>query len=148
MNTEPFRNGLVERRNRTLRASRKSGTGPKCSELMMRYLFWACNMNLYIHLCDQISFFLFLVFLSWKKIWFFVSAGINALMPLSDGLGPYFSCRKTEKTRPMSEEMDGEVFISRQSRHFSLIHNMVKLLFSVCTLNWRVNKYVSYQGEV
>ena len=29
-------------------------------------------------------------------------------------------CRKMEKTRPMKEEVDGEVFFSRQSQHFPL----------------------------
>ena len=47
----------------------------------------------------------------------------------------------------MKEEMDGEVFISRQSRHFSFIDNMIKVLFLVCTLNWRVINYVSRQGK-
>ena len=45
------------------------------------------------------------------------------------------------------EEKDGEVFISRQSRHFSFVNNINKALFPVCTLNWRVNKYVSRQGK-
>ena len=33
---------------------------------------------------------------------------------------PVFFRRKMEKTRSMKEEMDVEVFISRQSRHFLL----------------------------
>ena len=51
-----------------------------------------------------------------------------------------------EKTRSVTEEMDGEVFISRQSRHF-LIDNMIKVIFPICTLIWRVNDYVSRQGK-
>ena len=47
----------------------------------------------------------------------------------------------------MKEEMDGEVFISRQSRHFPFIDNMIKLLFPICTLIWRVNNYVSRQEK-
>ena len=43
--------------------------------------------------------------------------------------------------------MDGEVFISRQSWHFSFIDNMIKVLFPFCTLNWRVHSYVSRQGK-
>ena len=44
--------------------------------------------------------------------------------------------------------MDGKVFISRQSRHpFSLINNMIKVLFRICTLIWRVNNYVFRQGK-
>ena len=40
-------------------------------------------------------------------------------MSNSDELGPASSRRKMERARPMGEEMDGKVFISRQSRHFS-----------------------------
>ena len=38
-----------------------------------------------------------------------VGAGINTLMPISDGLGRSIFCRKMEKSRPMMEEMDGKV---------------------------------------
>ena len=51
----------------------------------------------------------------------FVGAGITTLMYNSDGMEPYFFRRKMERTRSMKEEMDGEVFISRQSWHFSLL---------------------------
>ena len=50
-----------------------------------------------------------------------------------------------EKMRSMKEEIDGEVFICRQSRHFSSIDKMIKVLFPICTLNWRVTNYVSRQ---
>ena len=64
-------------------------------------------------------------------------------------IGPYFSCRKMGKTLSVREEMDGKAFISRQSRHhFSLINNMIKVLFPICTLIWLVNNYVSRQGKV
>ena len=39
----------------------------------------------------------------------------------------------------MKEEMDGEVFISRQSRHFSFIDIMIKVIFPFCILIWRLN---------
>ena len=68
-------------------------------------------------------------------------------MSISDGLDTYFFRRMMEKTRSMKEEMDGEVFISRQSRNFSFIDNMIKVIFAICTLNWRVNNYVSRQGK-
>ena len=48
----------------------------------------------------------------------------------------------------MKEEMDREVFVSRQSRHSPFIDHMIKVLFLICTLIWRVNNYVSRQGEV
>ena len=37
-----------------------------------------------------------------------VGAGRNTLMSISDGLGLSIFCRKMEKARPMSEEMDGK----------------------------------------
>ena len=49
-----------------------------------------------------------------------VGAGVTTLMSIFDGFDPYFFCRKLEKTRSVKEKIDGEVFISRQSRHFSL----------------------------
>ena len=68
-------------------------------------------------------------------------------MSISDGLGAYFFRRKMEKTRPMREEMDEKMFISRQSQHFSFAVSMIKVFFPVCTLTWRVNNYVSRQGK-
>ena len=50
-----------------------------------------------------------------------------------------------EKTRSMNEEMNGEVFFVRQSRPFSFIDIMNKVLFPICTLNWLVNIYLSRQ---
>ena len=47
----------------------------------------------------------------------------------------------------MKEEIDGEVFISSRSPHVSFIVDMIKVLFHICTLNWRVNIYVSRQGN-
>ena len=52
--------------------------------------------------------------------YFFVGAGITTLMSISDLSDPYFFRRKIEKTRSLKEEMDGELFISRQSRHLFL----------------------------
>ena len=31
---------------------------------------------------------------------------------------------------------------------FSFVNNMIKVLFPICTLIWRVNNYVSRQGKV
>ena len=39
----------------------------------------------------------------------YVGAGINTLMPISDGLDTSISCQKMEKARPMREEMNGNV---------------------------------------
>ena len=46
-----------------------------------------------------------------------VGAGITTLISISDGSDRTFFCRKMERTRSVREEMDGKVFISRQSRH-------------------------------
>ena len=46
-----------------------------------------------------------------------VGAGITTLMSISDGWDRTLFRRKMEKTRSVREEMDGRVFISRQSRH-------------------------------
>ena len=46
-----------------------------------------------------------------------VGAGITTLMSISNGSDRTFFCRKMERTRSVREEMDGRVFISRQSRH-------------------------------
>ena len=35
-----------------------------------------------------------------------------------------------------------------ESASFPLINNMNKIFFLICTLIWRVNNYVSRQGEV
>ena len=69
------------------------------------------------------------------------------LMSISDGLNPYSSRRKMEKTRSMKEEKDGEVFISHQNRHFSFIDKMIKVLFPICNLIWRVNNYIFRQRK-
>ena len=47
-----------------------------------------------------------------------VSAGTTILISISNGSDPYFFRREMEKTRSVKEEMDREVFISRQSRPF------------------------------
>ena len=52
-----------------------------------------------------------------------------------------------EKTRSMKEEMDGKVFNSCQSRHFSILDSMNKVVFPICILKWRVSNDVSRQGK-
>ena len=54
---------------------------------------------------------------------------------------------KVEKTRSMIEEMDREVFIFSQSRHYSFIDITIRVLFPFCILNWHVNNYASGQGR-
>ena len=47
----------------------------------------------------------------------------------------------------MKEEMVGEVFIPHQSWHFPFLDNIIKVLFPICTLIWRVNNDVCRQGK-
>ena len=75
-----------------------------------------------------INIIIVIIFLRWENVWFSVDSGLNALMSISDGLGPYFSWPKMEKTGPLREEMDGEVFISSQSRRFAFVVNMIRVL--------------------
>ena len=74
-----------------------------------------------------------------------VGAGKSTFRSISDGLSPYMFRRKMEKTRPMGKEMDGELFISRQSRHFIFVVNIIKVLFPFRNLTWRINICVSRQ---
>ena len=46
---------------------------------------------------------------------FCVGAGVSILMLFSEGLDPFFFCRKMKKTAFMREETDGNVFISSHS---------------------------------
>ena len=63
-----------------------------------------------------------------------VGAGINALMSISDGVGPSIFCRKMEIPARVS------IF------NFDVL--MSEVFFPICTLTWRVNNYVSRQGKV
>ena len=75
-------------------------------------------------------------------------AEISTLMSIFYGLGPYFSRRKMEKERPVTGEMDGKVFITRQSPHFSSVDKLVEVLSPICTSNCRVNIYNSAKEKV
>ena len=87
--------------------------------------------SIHINFISFISMFFFQRFLlfspygkcisSFVSVFFYcVGAGITTLMSISDGSDPYFCRRKMENTRSVKEEMDGEMFISRQSRHLFL----------------------------
>ena len=72
-----------------------------------------------------------------------VGAGITTLMSISDGSDRTFFC-------PVREGRNGRkgVFFPPESASFTLINNMIKVLFPICTLIWSVNNYVSRQGKV
>ena len=66
------------------------------------------------------EYFLDLLFMLLFIVIYCAGAEITTLMSISEKLDPYILRRKMEKTRSVNEQKDGEVFISRQSRHFSL----------------------------
>ena len=82
------------------------------------------------------------VFIKWDA-----NAEKSSLKSVSDGLGPSIFRRKMENSRPMKEEMDWKVVISRQSRHFSLWLCFSKKTFPYLYLDWRANNYLSRHGR-
>ena len=54
-----------------------------------------------------------------------VGVGISTLISISDWSDPYIFRRKMEKTRSVKEEMEGNVFISRQSWHIFFVSIMI-----------------------
>ena len=68
----------------------------------------------------------------WSFVYVFiycVGAEISTLIYISDWSDPYIFRRKMEKTRSVKKEMEGKLFISRQSRHISFVIIMIKVLF-------------------
>ena len=47
----------------------------------------------------------------------------------------------------MREQIDREVFISRQSRNFFVEDIIIKVFVSFCTLTWSVSNHISSQGK-
>ena len=64
-------------------------------------------------------------------------------------IGPFFFPWKEGKDA-VHEGGNGRkgVYFPPESASFPLINNMIKVLFPVCALIWRVNNYVSRQGKV
>ena len=64
-------------------------------------------------------------------------------------IGPYLFLPKDGEDA-VREGRNGwkSVYFPPESAPFSLINIMIKLLFPICTLIWRVNNYVSRQGKV
>ena len=90
----------------------------------------------------------------WENFWYFVytdiycvGAGISTLTSLFNGFCPCFSRRKMGKTLITGVEIDRKVCISCQSWHFPFVIIILKVLFLICASIWRVNSYVSRQGE-
>ena len=64
-------------------------------------------------------------------------------------IGPYFFLSKDGKDA-VHEGRNGRkgLYFPPESASFSLINNMIKVLFFICTLIWRVNNNVSRQRKV
>ena len=82
------------------------------------------------------------MFLFWDECLIFVQisiycvgARISTLMSDFDGLDPYIFRLMMEKTRSVKEDVDGLVFISRQSRHVSFVIILNKVLFRTLYLD-------------
>ena len=75
--------------------------------------------------------------------------GINHFDVHFRRIGPYFSLSKDGRDA-VREGRNGRkgVYFPPESASFSLVNNMIKVLFPICTLIWRVNNYVSRQGKV
>ena len=76
-----------------------------------------------------------------------IGAQKSILMSISDGSAPSISYGNMEKTRLMTQELDGKVFCFRQSRYPRFGVWISKVVVPICTLTWRVNIYVSRQGD-
>ena len=91
-----------------------------------------------------------------KSSWLFVlyviihcvGVGIGTLMPISDWSDSYIFRRKREKTRSVKEEMEGNVFISRQSRHISFVIIMIKVLFPTLYVYLAYKQFVPVKEKV
>ena len=64
-------------------------------------------------------------------------------------IGPVFFPSKDRKDA-VREGRNGRkgVYFPPESASIPLINNMIKVVFPICTLIWRVNNYVSRQGKV
>ena len=119
----------------------------------VKCIFVTCNHVFlplfYLFLMNSVIFFYCGIVLDFVFVLvFIVSAREYALWcPFLADQARIFFHRMMEKTLSMKEEMDWKVFISRQSRHFSFLYNLIKVVFLFCTLNWRVNNYASRQRK-
>ena len=118
----------------------------KCAWNIM--INFVSNIISFFHMSHEFFIFLHSHLRKWSSICKkHAAVGTTPLMSISHGLGPSILCRKMEWTRPMREEMDAKVFISRQSRHFCFAVVITNVLFTICTFTWRVNSYVSREQK-
>ena len=78
-----------------------------------------------------------------------VSSEIKTLMLIPVGLDPSIFCPKVERTRPVSEGMDGKViyFPPVSAFPFGRCH-VLKVPSLIFILTWHVNIYISRQEKV
>ena len=77
---------------------------------------------------------------------FCVGRVIGFLMSFSDGFHPCLLRRKMEKARSMRKKWMERCFFPARFGMFFVI-TMIKVLFAICTLIWRINIYVSCQRK-
>ena len=78
-----------------------------------------------------------------------VGAETTTLISTFDGLDPYFFPpeRRRDAVYGKNERMNREVFVSRQSRRFSIKDDMIKVSSPICTLKRRVNIYGAHHEK-
>ena len=84
-------------------------------------------------------------------MFFFVPAQvITTLISISEGLDPYLFLSKDRKDavheRRNGRRAESSLFPARVGI-FLFIGNIIRVLFPICTLNWRLNIYVFRQGK-
>ena len=112
-------------------------------DLISAYFKLFSMRNIVFIPCMEISLIFFLC--SYLRCW----RGDNHFDVLFRRIGPYFFLSKDGKDA-VREGGNGRqgVYFPPESASFPLINNMIKVLFPICTLIWRVNNYVSRQGKV
>ena len=78
----------------------------------------------------------------------FIGAGITILMSIPTDRTLTFSVERWKRCGPWRMKWTEACLLPAKVGIFSFINNMIKVLFPICTLNWRVNNYVSRQGKV
>ena len=138
-NTEPFRNGLVETRNRTEKTSRNHSTGPKRS----KHGFWSWSMNFCTILCNQTNYYYYYfpileICLTFCLCYHLLRRRGNrqfdvhfwrarfVLFPSKDGKDAAYEGRIGWKG----------VYFPPESASFVFVVNMIKVLFLICTSTW------------
>ena len=157
MNTEPFRNGLVETTNRTIRTNRKPSTSPKWSKMMIKYIFWACFIIFVLFYVIRRNIIVtIIVFLFWKKCFIFCfyyhllcRRGNKHFDVHLWWIRLVFFSSKGGKDA-VCEGRNGwkSVYFPPELASFVFVVSMIKVLFPICTLTWCVNKYVSRWWKV